>query len=288
MSKITFCMLAFNSDHVLRPVLRALQPHGDIVCAEGPVDYWQRQGFHTSTDDTRAILCDEIGDHNVVHGQWREKDEMQRAWEPMIPDDTTHVWICDADEVMPPELFDFILPRLDEIDSAAFRCHSFYGDFKTQIGGFEAAYGATRIQRWYKGAHWATHRPPTILDPNGKAWSEHRHIDGAQCPRYFHYSQVFPSQMRAKCRYYTDRGGMVDRYWERVYVPWLLGDAAHKADIESAFAGLHTHAWSRGPGYLPCYSFESTVATPAVMRPFMPELEARLALEIAEVKIAGQ
>ena len=285
MSKITFCMLAFNSDHVLRPVLRALKPYGEIVCAEGPVDYWQRQGFRTSTDDTRDILRDEIGDHNVIHGQWREKDEMQTAIEPLIPDDTTHVWLCDADEVMPPELFAFILPRLDEIDSAAFRCHSFYGDFHTVLTGFEADYSATRIQRWYKGAQWATHRPPTVNAPDGQPWAKHRHLDGAQCPRYFHYSQVFPSQMQAKCRYYGDRGGMVTEYWEQVYVPWLLGNGMKKRQIQEWYQGLHTHRWSRNLGV--CYAVPATVDHPAIMRPLLPELEARLALEVAEVKLCA-
>lgn len=243
--KITFCMLVFNSDHVLRPVLRAIKDHGEVVVAEGPCRYWQTAGYHTSTDDTRSILRDEIGDHNVVHGQWAEKDEMQRSLEPLIPDDTTHVWLVDADEIMPPQVFDAVLPMLDRIDSVSLCANSYYGGFDRVMTGFEASYEAVRIQRWYKGARWSTHRPPTVLNQNCQPWAACRHVRGCNLPRYHHYSMVFPSQMVAKARYYGARGGWRADYLDRVYFPWINAETdTEREQVERAAVTMHTHDWS--------------------------------------------
>lgn len=278
--KITFCMLAFNSDHVLRPVLRAIAPYGDVVCAEGPCRYWQTQGYHTSTDDTRAILAAEIGDHNVVHGSWPEKDEMQKALEPLIPDDTTHVWLVDADEVMPPHVFDHLLPRLDELDSVSLCAYSYYGGFDRVITGFEAEYEAVRIQRWYKGATWATHRPPTVLSPCGKPWANLRHARGRDLPRYHHYSMVYPSQMVNKARYYGDRGGWRVEYLESVYFPWINGTPAERESIERDAGTMHTHEWSFSEK--PCFTAPAPQPHPPTIAAELPALVERFEREREE------
>lgn len=285
--KITFCMLAFNSDHVLRPVLRALQPYGEIVCAEGPCRYWQTQGYSTSTDDTRSILRDEIGDHNVVHGCWPEKDEMQRALEPLIPDDTTHVWLCDADEVIPPAVFDYLIPRLPELDSVSLCAHSYYGGFDRVLTGFEAEYEAVRIQRWGLGATWYGHRPVRAalngclwLDSSGNPFSFTMHMCGRDIPRYHHYSMVYPSQMVAKARYYGDRGGWRAGYVENIYLPWVNASGSERVEIERNAGTLHTHEWSLQMN--PCFTRTAPEPHPPTIAAELPALMERFAREREE------
>ena len=60
--KIAFGMIVFEGDYVLQQCLEQVYPFAEqILIAEGPVSYWQRQGRTTSLDDTNKIL-DEFPD----------------------------------------------------------------------------------------------------------------------------------------------------------------------------------------------------------------------------------
>ena len=55
--KIAFGMIVFNGGFVLEECLKSVYPFAhQILIAEGPVGYWQSQGFTTSTDETNEIL----------------------------------------------------------------------------------------------------------------------------------------------------------------------------------------------------------------------------------------
>ena len=55
--KITFGMIVLNGDQVLKETLASVYPYAhQILIAEGPVSYWQEQGYTTSTDGTNEIL----------------------------------------------------------------------------------------------------------------------------------------------------------------------------------------------------------------------------------------
>ena len=55
--KITFGMIVFNGNYVLQEVLTSIYEYAhQILIAEGPVAYWQTQGYTTSTDGTNDIL----------------------------------------------------------------------------------------------------------------------------------------------------------------------------------------------------------------------------------------
>ena len=54
--KIAFGMIVFNGGFVLEECLKSVYPFAhQILIAEGPVGYWQSQGFTTSTDETNEI-----------------------------------------------------------------------------------------------------------------------------------------------------------------------------------------------------------------------------------------
>lgn len=238
MSNVTFQLIVFNSDYVLEQVLAPLLEVGNVVVVEGPVAYYQKKGFSTSTDRTNAILKQYLKPSQVIHGQWKEKDEMMRAAEARIPADTTHVWMVDADEVWTPSALNRVLKQLDDYDSVSFTPWTFYGGFDRVLTGFEVKSKWYRVQRWYPGAHWKTHRPPTVLHQDKRPMREHRHWDAPEY--FFHYSYVFPQQVRSKVEYYDSWGaGVIPFYFERVYLRWVCGNAQAKRAVEDEFQGVH-------------------------------------------------
>ena len=55
--KIAFGMIVFEGDYVLKECLEQVYPFAEqILIAEGPVEFWQREGRTTSPDDTNKIF----------------------------------------------------------------------------------------------------------------------------------------------------------------------------------------------------------------------------------------
>lgn len=276
--RVSFVLIAFNSDYVLEPCLRSVLPFGNVYCAEGPVTFWYENGFTRSTDTTNDIL----GRYNIqtIHGMaWKEKDEMANAALSLVPSDTDFVFCLDADEVWNPETLRGIFRILEynQTDSMSFKAISFYGGFDRYMTGFEENFEVHRVQRFYPGARFATHRPPTILAQDGKPWRFHRHRMGLDMMRFYHYSYVFPSQMEAKARYYASMGGNIPDYHDQVYMPWVMGDDAEKARIEALFDGVHN--WlpeRRGP----CYTKRFEGQHPPEILRVLPELRRRFEFEL--------
>lgn len=281
---ICFQLITFNSDYILEPVLQSILPYGPVVCVEGPVRYWQDRGYTTSTDRTNDLLATYLPAARIVRGQWAEKDEMVWAAERLIPLETDVVWSVDSDEVYPPELIERVLAELDEWDSVEFRPYSFFGGFERYMTGYEQdpPCGWQRVQRWQPARHWHTHRPPTVLAPDGRPWRQHRHLGRNESERrfgrFFHYSYVFPQQLKDKTDYYHSWSQTLPNYFERVYLPWVRGDARQKQAIEHTFDGVHD--WlpqRRGP----CYTAPFNGEHPQVIQDVLPQLRARFAKELA-------
>lgn len=283
MADVIFQMCVFNGDYVLEPVLQTLRPFGRVLVCEGPVGYWQERGFKTSTDATNEILHAMLPASDIVHGQFAEKDEMMRSVEHLIPPGTSHVWMVDSDEVYPAPLVEQILRDVDELDSVEFKPHTFFGGFERVLTGFELRAKWQRIQRWHKGATWHSHRPPTVLAPDGQPYHTKRHVVFEQ-DKFFHYSYVFPSQVKNKVDYYASWGaGVIPNYFERVYRPWVLGSAKTQADIENEFDGVHEWLPARR-GDARTRAFDGS--HPRKMEYALPHLKRRLAHEIAEMQHA--
>jgi len=274
--KVTFVLIVFNSDHVLEPCLRSVLPFGDVVAAEGPVEFWQRQGFTHSTDMTNAILSQ----YNIptVHGKWDEKTEEANAAITLVPPDTDFVWCVDADEIWKAKDLDVIFDILstDKFDSISFKATSFYGGFDRYMTGFEENFEVHRIQRYYPGARFATHRPPTINAPDGHPWRKHAHLGHNDTDslglRFYHYSYVFPSQMKAKAEYYASMGGTIPNYYNKVYLPWVLGDSEEKHRIETIYNGVHNWTVDRRGA---CKTAQFNGEHPDEIARVMPDLIAR-------------
>lgn len=260
--KIAFGMIVFEGDYVLKQCLEQVYPFAtQILIAEGPVTFWQKQGRTTSTDRTNDILRtfpDPENKIKIVHGQFSEKDEQCRAYMANIAPDIDYLWNLDSDEVYKTEDLKKIIDFLDKErpTSVGVRSCSFYGGFDRYLTGFELnTDNFLRIFRAVEGATWATHRPPTIkYPPNSNIKRKHVNSDwlwdnlGVQM---YHYSYVFPRQVYTKVSYYkseVSKQNCIDHYYLNVYKPWVSGSSAYKKAIEDFYQGVHEFKPSvRGP-----------------------------------------
>jgi len=266
--KIAFGMIVFEGDFVLKECLEQVYPvASQILIAEGPVKYWQEKGRTTSTDRTNEIIDNFPDPENkikIVHGKFSEKDEQCNAYIKFLRDDIDYLWNLDSDEVYKTEDLKKIIELLEkeEPSSVSVRSCTFYGGLNDYLTGFELNKdNFKRIFRITKGSTWLTHRPPTINYPSSLN-VKIKHIDGdmlfnATGAQMYHYSYVFPDQVKRKIQYYltgaqikdalTEVNAM-DNYFQNVYMPWITGTPAQKQSVEDTYNGVHEFKpHTRGP-----------------------------------------
>lgn len=251
MLKITFGMIVFESDFVLKQCLEQVYPYAyQIVIAEGPVKYWQDQGRLTSTDNTNYILNNFPDPENkitTIHSQYLEKDDQCRTYIDLIKKDTDYLWNLDADEVYKDrDLLNIIdLLKQEKPSSVGMRSNSFYGGFDNYLTGFELKIdNFLRIFKYEPGCTWLTHRPPTIKYPNTIA---KKHINSDELfnmikAQMYHYSYVFPDQVFRKINYYktsVSKQNCINDYFQQIYLPWVTGSDFEKKSIENKYYGVH-------------------------------------------------
>ena len=297
MMKMSFGMIVFNGDHVLKENLESLYPFAhQIIITEGPVDHYRKLGYTTSTDDTVNIIKSFPDPENkitLIQGQWLEKDEMCNAYAAHLTGD--YVWHIDCDELYKPKdmkkVVDYLEANQNSCYSMSFRLLSFYGGFERNISGFEENFEVHRIQKIIPGqSRWKTHRPPTMIwPPTGKICREMGHVNYLTTDswdiRIYHYSHTFPKQVKAKMDYYKSWGGsgIISNYWDKLFVPWMRANTeAEKLAIEQPTLGVQE--WipqRRGPAFT--RQFNGT--HPDAIENARTELEQRIKKECAELGI---
>lgn len=251
--KIAFGMIVFEGDYVLQECLEQVYPYAtQILIAEGPVRYWQDRGRTTSTDKTNEILNNFPDPENKIHivrGQYGEKDEQCNAYLAHLRDDIDYLWNLDSDELYLQADIEKMLTFLKEVEptSVGVRSKSFYGGFDNYLTGFELNRdNFLRIFRVTPGSTWLTHRPPTIRYPENSHIVT-KHIDSetlynATGIEMYHYSYVFPKQVKNKIEYYKAKVSMskcIDDYYNRIYLPWMKSEPFERYQIEKQFEGVH-------------------------------------------------
>jgi hypothetical protein len=83
--------------------------------------------------------------------------------------------------------------------------------------------------------------------------------------------------MKAKAQYYSAMGGNIVNYYERVYLPWVLGDSEEKHRIETIYNGVHNWTVDRRGA---CKTAEFKGDHPEEIVRVMPELKARFDEEL--------
>ena len=277
--KIAFGMIVFNGNYVLREAIESVYPYANqILVAEGPVKFWQDEGYATSTDGTNDVL-DSIPDPEnkitIVHGQFQEKDEQCNAYMSSLKTDNDYIWNLDSDEIFKPEDIETVIDLLEreKFTSAGFKSCSFYGGFDRILGGFEESAEFIRIRKIYPGSYWATHRPPTVGHRISNPWPE-KHLNFNDLAdnhgvKMYHYSYVFPDQVYNKIKYYkkaVSKENCIDNYFESIYLPWVYN--RDRDAIEAQYHGVHEfRPRCRGE----CYTKEFAGSHPQIIQDKLPE-----------------
>ena len=246
---ITFGMIVFNGNYVLQEVIDSIYPYAhQILIAEGPVKFWQDQGYKTSNDGTNQVLStlnDPEKKITVIHSQYLEKDDQCNMYMSLLRPDTDYIWNLDCDEVFKPEDVEKVVELLEKekYTSVGFKSLTFYGGLDRYLTGFEEGAEFIRIRKVYPGSYWSTHRPPTIahnVAPSVQLPEKHLDFNtlASMGVRMYHYSYVFPQQVYQKVKYYKEKiskDNCIDDYFENIYLPWMSGDKS----IEDKYHGVH-------------------------------------------------
>lgn len=272
MPKVSFGILALNAQPLLEYNLRALYPFAhQLIVAEGAARAARslaRPDGH-SVDGTLEMLQDFQRKHDPQHklhivtakeagypdGFWPEKDEMSRAYAARATGDW--LWQVDSDEFYLEEDLAAILELLaqqPDVSGYSFPYIEFFGSFASTITGVWHRHlfpQVRRIFRWGAGYQYASHRPPTVLDAQGRDLSKLNWVSapapGGQRVRMFHYSYVFPKQAQQKVGYYSNVTWSAafqrnKQWYERQYLglrnPMHLGELGGLQWLER-FGGQH-------------------------------------------------
>ena len=226
--QITFGMIVLNGEPFVRYNLRALYPFAhEIIVVEGAVpgaasistpnghskdrtltDLWD---FKKSEDSGNKLVIVTAEDEGHPNGFWAgEKDEQSRAYAGRASGE--YLWQVDADEFyMPGDILKVIniLQKDPNITAVSFKMFTFWGGFNTVTDGWYLRRGASeyhRLFRWGAGYSYQTHRPPTVIDANGRNLRDKNWLRADTLIRegvfLYHYSLVFPKQVLDKCEYY--------------------------------------------------------------------------------------
>jgi hypothetical protein len=220
--KITFGIIVLNGEPFTRYCLRSIYPFAhEIVVVEGanPSSASIATSDGHSTDGTLETLQRFIENEDpdkkvrliVKDGFWSEKHEQSQAYAGIATGE--YLWQVDIDEFYRPEDMETIIEMLSsdpDITAMSFKQITFWGGFDYIADGWHLREGAEiyhRLFKWGKGYRYATHRPPTALDSQGRDLRTVKWIDGYALSRHgvylYHYSLVFPRHVLDKCRYYA-------------------------------------------------------------------------------------
>jgi len=167
--KIAFGIIVFNGNYVLKEAIQSVYPYASqILIAEGPVEFWQKQGYITSTDGTNEIIDNFPDPDNkikIIHSQYKEKDEQCKTYMKFLNNDIDYLWNLDSDEIFKSKDIEKLINIIEKgkYTSVGFKAFSFFGGFDNYITGFEERYQIMRIFKIYPGSYWEKHRPPTII-----------------------------------------------------------------------------------------------------------------------------
>jgi hypothetical protein len=226
--KFTFGIIVLNGEPFLRYVLDALYPHAhEIIVVEGaaPAAAAVATPDGHSIDRTLAVLQaykreqDPLSKLTIVtaedqghrNGFWPgEKHEQSAAFAARASGD--YLWQVDVDEFYRTEDIEAVRAMLagdPSITQVAFKQITFWGAPDYCTDGVYLRSGADIYQRlfkWGKGYRYVSHRPPTVIDADGRDLRTIHYVDGrtlaARGIVLYHYSLLFPKQVIEKNRYY--------------------------------------------------------------------------------------
>ncbi len=221
--KITFGLIVLNGEPFLKYNLETLYPFAhEILIVEGAVEKFKHAATKNghSVDNTVQIIKDFPDPEKKIKliqndGFWPEKDEMSNAYMECCTGD--YVWQVDVDEFYKPEDIEKVrnlLVEKPDITRVDIQTINFWHGFKAVMQGASYCFGADKFRRIFKykpGYRFLTHRPPTVIDDNGKVRCGGKVITADELLErlnvcMYHYSYVFEEGVKSKANYYSRMG----------------------------------------------------------------------------------
>lgn len=226
--RITFGMIVLNGEPFVHYNLRSLYPWAhQIIVVEGACQTAKDvatpdghsidgtlqsiQRFQAEEDPVKKVLLVSARDEGFEDGFWPEKTEMCQAFAKRATGNC--LWQIDSDEFYREENMSMILSFLSKgIGWVSFPQHSFWGgiDYTNNsyaLAEFDLRGAGARLFAWGKGYQYVKHRPPTVVDEQGRDVRLQGALTCRQMKKLgiyrFHYCLLFPSQVFSKVTYYS-------------------------------------------------------------------------------------
>ena len=227
--RITFGMIVLNGEPFIGYNLRAIYPFAhQIIVVEGAAPAAKSiasmnghsldgtlealRRFKVEEDIENKVTIVTAEDEGHPNGFWvGEKDEMSQAYSMRATGN--YLWQVDCDEFYLPKDIQYIINLLKDdpnIQALSFIVKTFWGSLDYLVDGYFLLSGANvfhRLFSWKPGYRYITHRPPTVVDENGKDLRMKKHITANGMARrgiyLYHYELLFPKQVIEKCQYYA-------------------------------------------------------------------------------------
>lgn len=228
--KITFGMIVLNGMPFIQYSLRFIYPFAhQIIVVEGAAPSAKSiasvdghslddtlntlRRFKTEEDTKNKLTIVTAEDEGYPNGFWPgEKDEMSQAYAKRATGN--YLWQVDSDEFYKPSDINKIIYMLQNdsaISTVSFRVLTFWGGLGYLTDSFYLQGGAHDFHRlfaWGSGYRYSSHRPPTVLDENGRNLREKIPMSASDMAKrgihMYHYELLFPKQVREKCSYYKN------------------------------------------------------------------------------------
>jgi hypothetical protein len=228
--KISFGIIVLNGHPFLFYNLRALYPWAhQIIVSEGASpnashaarsDGHSLDGtleflreFKTQNDPENKLVIVTAEDEGHENGFWPgEKDEQSVAYAKRATGNW--LWQVDVDEFYRNEDIINVIEMLNAdptITAVTFPEIPFWGSFDYRCDGPYLRFHYSKFHRlfkWEEGFTYATHRPPTVLDKQGRDLRSIHWVDSEKMAikriRLYHYTQIFLGQVKAKMAYYEN------------------------------------------------------------------------------------
>jgi hypothetical protein len=226
--RITFGIIVLNGEPFTRYCLRSLYPFAhQIIVVEGAApaakniattDGHSRDGtldilrqFKATEDPNNKLTIVTAEDEGHTNGFWPgEKNEMSQAYAKRATGN--YLWQVDVDEFYNAEDMKKMIAVLrhdPSITAVTFKQLTFWGGLDYVCDGWYLRRGAAyyhRLFQWAPGYQYTTHRPPTVVNKQGRDLRQIRWVDGRATEQngilLYHYSLLFPKQVQEKCDYY--------------------------------------------------------------------------------------
>jgi hypothetical protein len=233
--RISFGIIVLNGEPFTRYNLRSLFPYAyEIIVVEGAsikakaistpsghsldgtLEVLHR--FKNEEDPENKLTIITAEDMGYKDGFWPgDKDEQSEAYARHATGD--YLWQIDIDEFYKSEDIETIISMLrkeTDITQINVLQYNFWGGFDSLVDGlflrqfYAELHGVPRIFKWGEGYKYITHRPPTIIDADGKDLRQGRWIRGNQLAKMgiycYHYATIFTQAVQWKMEYYQSMG----------------------------------------------------------------------------------